>query len=312
MMSKEQELTEEAADEQLKEMLSEEGDQAGTEVPGEEEGGDLAAPQVDYVEAYDPDNPTEIQEKAIEMGWNPEGVEGKPSIGSGEFVRNKSFFDEIHKLKKEIRSQQAGVQKLIRANASAKAKGREEALAELRQQRRLAAENGDTVKMLDISEEIERKQAEAVPEDELVDYDAIRDRLVKAGQGYIKANESWYTVNDVMKTYADSLHDKLYEQHAAEIADGVYEPEELFLEIDEQMKARFPEEMGVKPNKSTTEKPKRKPMTRTNEGGGKQGSAPGKRYTLDMLPADQRDVARQVIRDFKMKEDEYVKSFLGE
>lgn len=301
-----EELTPEEADAQLKELLTEEVE-AGTEVPGEEESGDLAAPHVDYVEDYDPDNPSEIQQQAIEMGWNPEGVDGKPSIGSGEFVRNKSFFDEIHKLKKELNSQRKGVQKLIRANASAKAKGREEALEELRQQRRIAAENGDTVKMLDISEQIERKQEEKEdPEEDLVDYDAIRDRLVKAGQNYIKANQSWYQANDVMKTYADNLHDKIYEQHAAEIADGVYEPEELFLEIDTQMKAKFPEEMGVKPQ------PKRKPMTRTNEGGGKQGSAPGKRYTLDMLPADQRDVARQVMRDFKMKEDEYVKSFLGE
>lgn len=300
-----EELTPEAAEEQLQGMLSEEGE--GTAVPGEEESGNLAAPTVDYVEAYDPDNPTELQQKAMEMGWNPEGVEGKPSIGSGEFVRNKSFFDEIHKLKKEIRSQQQGVQKLIRANANAKKQGREEALNELREQRRLAAEKGDTVKMLDISEEIERKQAEKDPDEDLVDYDAIRDRLVKAGQGYISANQSWYTTNDVMKSYADSLHDKLYEQHATEIADGVYEPEELFLEIDEKMKDKFPEEMGVQKPKA-----KRKPMTRTTESGGKQGSAPGKRYTLDMLPADQRDVARQVMRDFKMKEAEYVKSFLGE
>lgn len=304
-----EELTPEAAEEQLKELLSEEGANEGTEIPGEEESGDLAAPQVDYVEAYDPDNPTEIQQKAMEMGWNPEGVDGKPSIGSGEFVRNKSFFDEIHKLKKEIRSQQAGVQKLIRANANAKKQGREEALKELREQRRLAAKDGDTVRMLELSEEIENKQAETDPDEDLIDYDAIRDRLVKAGQQYVKENQGWYQSNDVMKAYADRLHDTLYEQHAAEIADGVYEPEELFSEIDKQMRNKFPEELGIK--KPVTKEP-RKPMTRTNEGGGKQGSAPGKRYTLDAIPSDQRDVARQVMRDFKMSEAEYVKSFLGE
>ena len=274
---------------------------AGTDIPGEGEGGDMGAPQVDYVETYDPENPTEMQQKALDMGWNPEGVEGKDSIGSGEFVRNKSFFDEIHKLKRETRKATESVKKLVTANAKAKQQGKEEAIAELKAKRKLAAEDNDIEEVLNITEQIEEKQQEVV-EEETPDYETANQALIDAGNDFI-AKTDWYKTDEVKRAYADQQYTQFVQANVEKLATGEMEPQEVFEHINKKVSEQFQE----KPDDGDG-----KPRSRVSEGGKKPSTSrgSGKKYTLADIPEEGREIARDIIRDGSITEEDYVKAYL--
>lgn len=55
---------------------------------------------------------SDIEVKAIEMGWNPEGVEGKRNLSAEEFVDRKELYDSIHSLKKQNKRLEEGYEAL--------------------------------------------------------------------------------------------------------------------------------------------------------------------------------------------------------
>lgn len=87
-----------------------------------------------------------LVEKARASGWRPkEEFDGDPDqwVDAGEFVRRKPLFDQLHQLKKELKSKAEQIEQVSAYAAKAAERARAQALAEVEAAKKQAFEAGD-------------------------------------------------------------------------------------------------------------------------------------------------------------------------
>lgn len=239
---------------------------------------------------------SQVEQEAINMGWNPEGVEGKRNISAEEFVERKSLFDRIHKLEKQTKTSDKVIDALKKYNEQISEKAYERAIADLKQQKFQALEEGDNARVLELDDEIEKARAEKpkaiIEEEETVEVYSP-DEWNDGFSQFVEKNV-WYGRRPDMTKEADAIG-VAYKEQNPEVS-----PEELFLYVQGEIKTKYNSFFEETPRTSKVDRGERKSAsTKTKK-------------TIKDVPEEDRDIALTLIRTGTISEEEYIKSYFGE
>lgn len=240
---------------------------------------------------------TEAEQKAIDMGWNPEGVEGKRSVSAEEFIDRKSLFDRIHKLEKTTKQKDKVVDALKKYNEQIAEKAYERAVEDLKAEKLEALDNQDNKRVLEIDDELDKIKSEkpVVVEEEVTP--AYTPEEWQEGFQDFASNNIWYGRRPEMTKEADDIG-TAYAQANPDIS-----PEELFAYVQGEIDNKYKEDTGKKPTGPSKVAP----------AGGKRAAAGSKnKKSLNDVPEEDRDIALTLIKSGTISEEDYIKSYFGE
>jgi len=257
---------------------------AGTPIEGEAAQEAVEAPEY-----------SEAEQVAIDKGWNPEGVEGKRNLSAEEFLDRESFFDEIHKLKREVRTQQQMVDALKQHNTTISEKAYEKAINDLKSQKVQAADNEDLGAIIQIDEKIEElretreqsKAAEAESQQAITPY--TPEDWASRHEQFVDKNP-WYTSDRKRQVFADSIGVTYAQTHPEASPDDVYAY--VIAEV----------------NKEFTEAAPRQRAAAVAPAGRSSGKATPKKHKLSDIPEGDREIAKIVISS-GVSEEDYLKQY---
>ena len=235
---------------------------------------------------------SEAEQEAIDKGWNPEGVTGKRNLSAEEFLDRESFFDEIHKLKREVRSQKQMVDALQQHNTTISEKAYEKAIKDLKSQKVQAADNEDLGAIIQIDEKIEelrdaREQGKASTQTESATPYTPQD-WGNAYEDFVDKN-SWYKTDRKRQVFADSIG-TTYAQ-----ANPTASPDEVYSYVIKEVTKEFKEAAPAKP-------------AAVAPAGRSGGKASAKKYKLSDIPEGDREIAKIVISS-GVSEEDYLKQY---
>lgn len=237
------------------------------------------------------DNYTDIETQAAEMGWSPEGVEGKRNLSAEEFVDRQVLYDDIRSLKKSNKKLQEGLEASLKSVEGVRKREREKTIAELNAQKREALEENDFDSVMKIDEDLATVRAEPV-----------EPQNNSAFDGWVEDNP-WYHSNTEMRQFADMMGAGYHEQHKEASLSQVYEHVEL------ETRKRFPDHFD---NGNAN---RRRQSAVEGAGQGRQGSEGGgkpTRYTERDLPEQDRVIMDTILRAHpKMTKQDYLKQYFG-
>lgn len=243
-------------------------------------------------------SPAEL--KAMEMGWNPdpdslEGT-GKEWISAEEFVRNQSFYDEIKKLKREIRNQQKVTEAFKEQNKIVAERAYDQALLDLKKQKLQAAEDEDFKTIIEIDEKIEE-----LKEDKKKATDAQATQFSAtdwedAYEDFVDSN-SWYTENRAMRAFADMVGVE-YAQNTPGVS-----PEDVYNYVIQEVQKEFKKEESPRPARAAAV------STGTRRAASPRGKA---KHGIDDIPEEHRKIAMTLIKTGQLSEEDYLKQYFPE
>ncbi len=238
---------------------------------------------------------TPAEQEAISMGWNPEGVEGKRNISAEEFVERKSLFDRIHKLERQTKTSDKVITALKKYNEQISEKAYERALTELKQQKYQALEEGDTTRVIELDDEIEKVRAEKPQpiEEEVSAQEAYAPEEWNRGFTEFASQNVWYGRRPDMTQTADRLGAEFKEQNPD------VSPEELFTYVKSEITSQFKDFFEEKPISKV-------------DSGTRRSKATAQKKSIKDIPEEDREIALTLIRTGTISEEEYLKSYFGE
>lgn len=225
-----------------------------------------------------------LVEKARASGWRPkEEFEGDPDqwVDAGEFVRRKPLFDQIHQLKKEVKSRAEQIEQVSQYAAKAAENARKQLLEELEAKRREAFQNADYDAFAQADAEL--KKAEAQPT-QVTEQKA--PEVPPELQEFTARNERWFDKDRAMTAFALAEAERLK-------AEGVPFGE-MLKRVEQEVRKEFAHKF-VNPNKE-------KAAAVVPDGGEKVGKG---KLTYNDLTRDERAVWNSVKNH--MTFDEYIK-----
>lgn len=188
---------------------------------------------------------SEIEQRAIEMGWRPkEEYDGEDAdfIDAKEFVLRKPLYDKISQQSKQIKNVTKALETLKDHYTKVSEAEYNRALAKLKEERKEALVTGDADAFERAEDSIKRAEAE---------FDQIREAAAQPlvapepvmNPMFInwKNRNPWYESTGYMRTFADNLGVQLHQR-------GV-PPEDILKEVEAAVKKEFPTKFS-NPNKS--------------------------------------------------------------
>lgn len=236
------------------------------------------------------------EQEAMNMGWRPEGVEGKRNLTAEEFLDRQKLYDEIKHLKKNSKEMQKAFEALRQHHQRVRESERKKVVEELKLQKRLALETDDYDRVMELDDKIsEAKSAPDVDDLPVVQQPATNE----AFESWVSENR-WYHTDKELRTKADIVGTIYYKENPdAELAD-------VYKYVADTMKKDFPEKFGGTP------KPQRKPTTAAVDSSARRTSAPTKgnsKFAAKDLPEDARTIMRTLVRTGAVTEEQYLKEY---
>lgn len=239
-----------------------------------------------------PGEMAEVEQRAREMGWvskeefeADENNVGKKWRPADEFIERGELFDTIKGLKRELGGLKKDFNTLAEYHRKVSETEYKRALETLKQERMVAAEEGDTKTVVEISDRIEQLKESQVQEREA---NQKVDGVHPAFPKWIESNP-WYVSDEGMKAAADAYAKSFVMQN----------PGAPF----EDVLTYVSEKMQDKVNK-TTPKPKGIP---TVDSGNNAAAKKGK--SARDLPDDAREVMKTLVKRGVLTEKEYIDRF---
>ena len=225
---------------------------------------------------------TEIEEKAISMGWNPEGVEGKKNLSAEEFVDRQPLYEDIRSLKKAFRQSKDSIEAMKGMLEGVRQQGYEEAIQKLNEQKKRAMEDENYDGVIKIDEQIAQKREEAKADTVIKNPDF---------EEWIDKNQ-WYENEGEMHDYADFVGQKYLQKNGKDTP-----LKEVYQYVSEKVKKQFPDFFDEKPRKNPVE-------------GASRGRSSGASYSARDLNETERSIMKTLIRDGTFKnESEFMKAY---
>lgn len=186
---------------------------------------------------------TEIEQRALEMGWRPkEEFAGNEDdfIDAKEFVRRKPLFDKIESQSKEIKNVRKAVEALKEHYSAREAAAVQTALSKLKEARQEAISNADGAAFDQIDTEIKRVEKEA---DRLQKLDAEQPQEPDLHPEFVawSKRNSWYSDVGYMRKWADDYGIELARQGVA--------PADVLKKVETAVKKEFAHKF-TNPNKA--------------------------------------------------------------
>jgi hypothetical protein len=228
-----------------------------------------------------------IEQKALEMGWRPkEDFQGSEDefIDAKEFVRRQPLFEKIEAQNRQIKNVTKALSQLKEHYTKVREVEYENALKDLKSQRReaLTAGDGDAFEKLD--DKI--KEAETQKEHlEKLNIDIPQQEEAHPEFVSWKTRNRWYDTVGYMKEFADSEGRRLH-------SSGM-KPEAVLREVEKLVKAEFPNKFR-NPNKDAAPDVER-------SGGGTKRTGEG--FEMN---EQERKVMNDLVRQKVMTKEQYI------
>lgn len=245
---------------------------------------------------------SEVEIEAMNHGWKPQGEfedSDKDFLSAKEFMGRQKLYDRIKRLERETRRANESVEAFKRSHSQIRKRAIEDTIEKLKAQKMTALENEEHSKVIDIDDQILRQREELNEVDREVGPNAQAEHFQAVFSDWVSSN-GWYNSDAEAREYADMI--------GPGIASRVGQNPEVFLEeVGRQVKQRFPEKFGVA-------------QRRTNavDGGtttGRSTARAGKnkpKHSLADLPEEDREIARTLIKNGAVTEQQYLKDYYGE
>lgn len=266
---------------------------------------DLAAVDADVKESLEIGEPdveqeggeeySEAEQKALDKGWKPEGVEGKRNVSAEEFLDKESFFDRIHKLEQSQKRKDKAIEALQEFNKQTEEKAYNKAVKDLKAAKKEAARDEDLERVIEIDEQIESltdakaEHEAAAPAAPAHSPEEWQDAFVSFKEG-----NSWYEQSFPMTRAADTLGTGYLESHPTA------SPEDVYKHVISTIKKEFPQEFENKQRK-------RPAAVGASSKGGASKAGKGK-YSLKDVSAEDMEMAKVIIGS-GVSEEDYLKSY---
>lgn len=239
---------------------------------------------------------TEAEQRAMEMGWNPDPESlketGKEWIPAEEFLRNQTFFSEIKKLKKEIKQSAKVTEALREHNKIIYDRAYANAYETLKKQKVAAAQDRDLERMLEIDDQIDslNKNKQQLEEETAQVYS--KTDWDTAFEDFVEQN-SWYNEDEVKRTYADKIGWDYATSKKGVSPEEVYEY--VIKTVQEKFKQQAPQRRAA-------------PVATPSRSGSRNTS--GK--TMADVPEEHRRLAQVLIKSGELSEADYLKQYFAE
>lgn len=227
---------------------------------------------------------SEAEQAAIDMGWNPEGVEGKPNLSAEEFIGRKPLYDDIRALKRSQKKLQDSFQTLHDHHSTMRAKEREQYSTRLKQAKAAALAEDNYEAVVEIDEKLAEQRDAAANEQNPPDTAAF-DTWAE--------DNPWYDENKEMQEYANLVG-------AGYDANNPNAPiEKVYAFVAEEVKKRFAGEF----------KNERRSESQSVEGSQRSGGS-SKSRARD-LPDQDYSIMKKITATGVMSEKEWLDEYYG-
>ena len=186
-----------------------------------------------------------VEQQASEQGWVPKadweaaGRDVNEWRPAKEFVDRGELYKSIHTTKRELKQTQIALDALQRHHKYVFEKAHEQAIRDMRAEKRLALRNEDFERMEEIETEIE--QLQDTHKQEVAQIAAATaaqtPAVAPAFQSFVDRN-SWYLTDKSLRDEADAIGFIFLNNQGNK--------DELFSHVEKEMKRKFPEKFGVR------------------------------------------------------------------
>lgn len=231
---------------------------------------------------------SEIEQEALNLGWNPEGVEGRRNLSAEEFIDRKPLYDEIHQTKRAMKRLQESQQAMTQHLQMIQKRNNEQHIDELKRQKLEALQAEEHDRVMQIDEKI--IEAATAPE-----FEAAPDNGAQEAFDNWEQTNTWYNADPVAKRYADALGREYVSQY------GQLD-ERMLSRITEEVKQAFPEKFATPRNRPSPVEGDRRGVRQSK----------GSKYTAKDLDDNARTIMRTLVRDGTYKnEQEYIEDLVS-
>jgi len=178
---------------------------------------------------------TPTQQEAISQGWVPkEEYEGDPEkwVDAGEFVRRGELFRKIESQSKELKDVRKALAELAKHNSKIREIEYQRALDALKQEKKLALNEGDADRVVDIDEKIDLVKTQQRQDQQAAVQAAVPQEVHPELKNWINRN-GWYETTPSMRGWADA--------RGVELAQEGKSPNEVLSILEREVKTRFSE-----------------------------------------------------------------------
>lgn len=231
---------------------------------------------------------TEVEKEAMLVGWKPEGVKS-----AEEFLRAAPLYDRIKRDSKELRELKSAVDELKRLQNEQRRAGYEQALAELKDQKRDAIHLSDIPNVERIDSEIEKIK---------VQKDLVKDvapQLIPEVQEFTERHKDWMYAQTAE---ADALRAFVARRDNELMGEGL-SPKEHLRRIEEELAVTFPHKF-----KKEVLDPEHQVASVSSDAAQAGTKSSKRKLGFSDLNDTQKDIARQFAKRGIMDIDAYVKS----
>jgi len=232
---------------------------------------------------------SEIEQSAIEKGWNPEGVEGKKNLSAEEFLDRQSLYDDLHSLKRQNKRLQSDIENIAKYQKDIREDERRKVIEELKFQKKEALDVGDHDKVIEIDEQLADARETAKREDAEAQTNEDFDVWV--------VENAWYNDDSDLRDEADVYGEAYWRRNPTKSRSEVYDA------VSKHIKRAYGEKF---------ENPKRaKPSAVEPASGTPRKPRVKSKYNASDLPADQRSIMKTILRTTDMTEEQYLKEYFA-
>lgn len=201
---------------------------------------------------------TPTQQEALSQGWVPkDDYDGDPEkwVDAGEFIRRGELFRKIESQSKELKDVRKALGELAKHNSKIREVEYQRALESLKAEKKVALNEGDADKVVDIDEKIDLVKTQQRQDAQQQAAQAIPQELHPELKNWINRN-GWYETTPSMRGWADA--------RGVELAQEGKSPSEVLSTLEKEVKTRFSEKFH-NPNRdkaSAVEAPARQRSSR--------------------------------------------------
>ncbi len=202
-----------------------------------------AEPVVEVKETPSVPELSPVAQQAMEQGWLPKdewiaaGRDPEEHRSAKEFVERGELYKSIHSTKRELKQTQATLDALQRHHRYVFEKAHQQAIRDLRAEKRLAIRNDDIDRLEEIETEIEQLQDQHVKEVAVVQAQTQAAQPAPEFQNFVDRNP-WYLTEKALRDEADAAG-FIYLNNGGDRT-------QLFSHVEKEMRRKFPDKFGVK------------------------------------------------------------------
>lgn len=253
--------------------------------------GNVGDPPVKKEEVVKAPEYTDIELKALDMGWRPQEEwdgDAELFVDAKEYVGRKPLFDKIQDQGKALKETNKALEALKTHYGKVQEAAVKKAIAELEAQRAGAVADGDGDTFKRVDKQIKDAEAEAAEIKRINAIPLIQEQPAEhPAFVHWKNKNPWYTNDSAMRSYATTV--------GVELANKGMNPEDVLKEVEKVVRKEFPHKF-TNPNKAGA------PSVDTSRGNGKSTKSDGEAD----LTEQEKQIMNTLVRGGHITKEKYL------